>query len=52
MASLTQNPITPAPRGEYAARVTGHDRSFGDVHVLRDHEGRDTNVRLTMRRRA
>jgi sulfonate transport system ATP-binding protein len=36
MASLTPDPTTSAPRGEYAARVTGHDRSFGDVHVLKD----------------
>ena len=36
MASLTQSPTTPAAPGEYAARVTGHDRSFGDVHVLKD----------------
>jgi sulfonate transport system ATP-binding protein len=36
MASLTQNPPPSAPSREHAARVTGHDRSFGDVHVLKD----------------
>lgn len=37
MARLTQN-STPAPRpdGGYAARVSGHDRSFGAVRVLQD----------------
>ncbi len=30
----TTEPTTPGS-GEYAARVTGHNRSFGDIHVLR-----------------
>jgi len=33
--SRKQAPATPPPDGEYAARVTGHSRSFGDVPVLR-----------------
>jgi sulfonate transport system ATP-binding protein len=36
MALLNNFPVkTPEPAGEYAARVTGHHRSFGDVQVLR-----------------
>ncbi|MBC9735134.1 ABC transporter ATP-binding protein [Nocardioides marmotae] len=38
MALLTPDPTgtTPRPGGEHVARVRGHHRSFGDVHVLRD----------------
>jgi sulfonate transport system ATP-binding protein len=37
MASMTRNPAsTSDAHGGYAARVRGHDRSFGDVQVLRD----------------
>ena len=36
MALLNSSPTTDTAAGGYAARVTGHHRSFGDVHVLRD----------------
>jgi sulfonate transport system ATP-binding protein len=35
MALLNTQPQTDTPTGEYAARVSDHSRSFGDVHVLR-----------------
>ena len=35
MALVNSPAHTETSSGEYAARVTGHSRSFGDVHVLR-----------------